>query len=105
MEYGLFSTTGGDSFGAFYAMLLDLQELTKRLGQRRQCLPWLVWPGPVQATDSTELMLCDSPSSQLRLVTGNGAESPSSARTQFKEVRLTDLNLSQSSLDAGTAVD
>lgn len=57
------------------------------------------------AGDSTELTLCDSPSSQLRLVTGNGAESPSSARTQFKEVRLTDLNLSQSSLDAGTAVD
>lgn len=56
------------------------------------------------AGNSTELTLCDSPSSQLRLVTGNGAES--SVRTQFKgEVRLTDLNQSQSSLDAGTAVD
>lgn len=56
--------------------------------------------------NSTELTLCDSPSSQLRLVTGNGAESQSSVRTQFKgEVRLTDLNQSQSSLDAGTAVD
>lgn len=55
---------------------------------------------------STELTLCDSPSSQLRLVTGAGADPHSSLRTRFNgEARPTDLNESQSSLDAGTAVD
>lgn len=58
------------------------------------------------AGNSTELMLCDSPSSQLRLVTGAGGHPQSSVRTRFKgEARLTDLNQSQSSLDTGTAVD
>ncbi|EHB12928.1 hypothetical protein GW7_06750 [Heterocephalus glaber] len=42
------------------------------------------------------------PSSHLRLVTGAGADPHSSVRTRFKgETRLTDLNQSQSSLDAG----
>lgn len=63
------------------------------------------WLGPGQA-DSTELMLCDSPSSQFGLVTGAGADPRSSVRTWLKgETRLTDLNPSRSSLDAGTAVD
>ena len=53
------------------------------------------------AGNSTEVMLCDSPSSQLRLVPGAGADPQSSVRTWCKgEARLTDLNQSQSSLDA-----
>lgn len=59
------------------------------------------------AGDSTGLTPpCDSLSSELRLVTGAGADPQSSVRTRFKEeARLTDLNQSQSRLDAGTAVD
>lgn len=57
------------------------------------------------AGNSTEV-LCDSPSAQRRLVPGAGADPQSSVRTRCEgEVRLTDLNQSRSSLDAGTAVD
>lgn len=58
------------------------------------------------AGGSTELNPWDSPISQLRLVTGAGAGPRSSVRTRCKgETRVTDLIQSQSSLDAGTAVD